>query len=110
MTHSETLGEFEHYVLLAAVRLGDGAFTAPIVEELETRTGRSVAPAAVYITLRRLEKRGLVRSALRTDDSAGPKRERRFVAVTPAGRRTLLRARANFEELWADLDLMGEVG
>jgi DNA-binding PadR family transcriptional regulator len=98
------LGEFEHYVLLAALRLGDNAFTAPIVEELETRTGRTVAPAAVYIALRRLENKGLIRSALRTDDSAGVTRERRFVRVTAAGRRTLLRARSNFERLWAGLD------
>ena len=105
-----TLGEFEHYVLLAALRLGDNAFTAPIVEELEKRTDRSVAPAAVYIALRRLESKGLVRSSLRTDASAGPRRERRFVAVTAQGRETLLRARTNFEELWAGLDLMREEG
>lgn len=110
MGQTDALGEFEHHVLLAAVRLGDNAFTAPIVEELEARTGRSVAPAAVYIALRRLEKKGLVRSSLRTDESAGLKRERRFVMVTAAGRGTLLRARSNFEELWAGLDLMEEKG
>lgn len=110
MGRKDTLGEFEHYVLLAAVRLGDDAFTAPIVEELEARTGREVAPAAVYIALRRLEKKGLIRSTLRTDESAGPKRERRFVEVTAAGRKTLLRARANFEQLWAGVDLAKEEG
>ncbi|MGD8328820.1 MAG: helix-turn-helix transcriptional regulator [Acidobacteriota bacterium] len=110
MAQTDALGEFEHHVLLAALRLGDNAFTAPIVEELEERTHRSVAPAAVYIALRRLEKKGLVRSRLRTDESAGAKRERRFVAVTAAGRETLLRARTNFEELWAGLDLMSEEG
>lgn len=105
MAQTDALGEFEHYVLLAALRLGDSAFTAPIVEELEARTSRSVAPAAVYIALRRLENKGLIRSSLRTDDSAGVTRERRFVRVTAAGRRTLLRARANFEQLWSGLDV-----
>lgn len=96
----ETLGQFEHYVMLAILRLGQGAFTAPIVEELEARTGRTVAPAAVYITLRRLEKRSLVRSKLKVDDSAGAKRERRFVVLTPHGIDVLHRAREEFARLW----------
>lgn len=108
MSRTDALGEFEHYVLLATARLGANAFTAPIVEELEARTDRSVAPAAVYIALRRLEKKGLVRSSLRMDDSAGAKRERRFVEVTPNGKQALSRARSNFQELWADLDFLGE--
>ena len=58
----DSLGEFEHMVLLAILRHGGEAYSVPIVLELEQRTGRSVAPAAVYIALRRLEKRGLLRS------------------------------------------------
>lgn len=110
----EALGEFEHHVLLVALRLGDGAFTALIVEELEARTGRSVAAAAVYIALRRLEKKGLVTSELRMDDSAGTNRERRFVGVTPAGVQVLAAARDDFQRLWEGmepaLDSSGERG
>ena len=53
----EGLGEFEQMVLLAVVRLsnGDGdVYGVPIVEEIEKRTKRKAARAAVYITLRRL--------------------------------------------------------
>ena len=53
----EVLGEFEHMVLLAILHLGDGLYGVPIVDEIQRRTGRAVAPAAVYITLRRLEQR-----------------------------------------------------
>ena len=56
------LGEFEHLVLLTLVRLGGRGHAAPVVAELETATGRTAAPAAVFIALRRLEQRGLVRS------------------------------------------------
>ena len=56
----EILGEFEHHVLLATVRLGDGAYSASIVEELETETERSPSAAAVYIALRRLEEGAFV--------------------------------------------------
>ena len=45
------LGEFEQMVLLAIVPLQGEAYGIPIVEEIERRTGRSVARAAVYITL-----------------------------------------------------------
>lgn len=106
MPDRPALGEFEHHVLLAVLRLGNDAFTAPIVEELERRTGRSVAPAAVYIALRRLEKRGLVQSALRTDDSAGATRERRFVAVTDAGVSQLREARSDLRRLWDGLEVL----
>ena len=104
MPDHEALGAFEHHVLLAALRLGEGAFTAPIVEEIEERTGRAVAPAAVYIALRRLEKKDLVRSELRTDDSAGAVRERRFIEVTGEGVEVLRAARADFQRLWEGLD------
>jgi hypothetical protein len=42
----EALGEFEHMVLLAIRHLGDGVYGVPIVDEIQLRTGRSVAPAA----------------------------------------------------------------
>jgi hypothetical protein len=48
------LGEFEQMVLLAALRVRGPVYGVPIVEEIEQRTGRSVSPAAVYVTLRRL--------------------------------------------------------
>ena len=57
---AEVLGGFEHSVLLAMMRLDSSAYSVPIVLELEKQTGRSVAPAAVYVTLRRLEKKGLL--------------------------------------------------
>jgi DNA-binding MarR family transcriptional regulator len=100
----DALGEFEHHVLLAALRLGEGAFTAPIVEELEERTGRSVAPASVYVTLRRLEKKGHVTTRIRTDDSAGANRRRRFVRVTDEGVEVLRSAQADLQRLWEGMD------
>ena len=58
----DALGEFEHQVLLAILQLGGESYSAPIVTEIESRSGRNASPAAVYIALRRLEQRGLVRS------------------------------------------------
>ena len=84
----ESMGELEYRVMLALLRLGDDAYTAPIVLELEQRTSRSVRAAAVYIALRRLEDKGLLGSTLRPPGSEGG-RDRRHFVVTPEGFRKL---------------------
>ena len=104
----ETLGEFEHHVLLAAVRLGDEAYSTSIVVELERVTGRAVSPAAVYIALRRLEESGLAASSLRTDADGG--RERRYFHPTPAGRAQLRASRERLLRLWDGVVAMLEDG
>ena len=101
MGGKSVLGEFEHHVLLTALRLEDGAYTANIVVELEARTGREVAAAAVYIALRRLEKNGLVRSRLRRGEPEG--RERRYFRVTADGVAMAREARRRLEALWDGL-------
>lgn len=96
------LGEFEHQVLLAVLHCGGAAYSVPIVLELETRTGREVAPAAVYIALRRLEEKLLAESELRPPEEGG--RSRRYFAVTPAGLEQLRESRRRFVSLWEGLD------
>jgi DNA-binding PadR family transcriptional regulator len=100
------LGEFEHHVLLAALRLGDDAYTASILLELEAKTDREVSAAAVYIALRRLEKSGLLKTRLKTAVERDERRERRYVRVTPAGIRLLAEARRRFDRLWEGIDLL----
>lgn len=104
MSEKAVLGEFEHHVLLASLRLDDGAYSAAIVLELEERTGREVAPAAVYIALRRLEENALVRSEMRESDGRGGRRERRHFEVTEEGVEMLRRSRRRFESLWEGLE------
>ena len=52
------LGEFEQLVLLAVVRLAEGAYGVPIRREIEKRTDRKVTVGALYSTLDRLEAKG----------------------------------------------------
>ncbi len=104
----QLLGEFEHRVLLALLRQGDEGYSVPIVAELAERTGREVAPAAVYIALRRLERRGLLTSALRAASAEEGGRERRYYSVTPETKARLAEAQAAFANLWEGLDLQPE--
>ena len=56
------ISEFEQLVLLALARLDSDAYGMTVSKEIEERTGRVVSLAAVYSTLGRLEKAGLVSS------------------------------------------------
>ena len=79
------LGAFEHLLLLALVRLGDGTYGVPIRDELEARTGRLVSPGAVYTALDRLERRGLVRSQLGDPTPARGGKRKRCYRLTAKG-------------------------
>jgi DNA-binding PadR family transcriptional regulator len=99
-----SLGQFEHLVLLAILRLGDAAYAPAILEELECRTGRPASPGSMYVTLDRLESKGFLRSRLAdaTDDRGG--RQRRYVTVTAAGLRELRASRSALLALWRGLE------
>jgi DNA-binding PadR family transcriptional regulator len=56
------VGEVEQLVLIALVRLGDGAYAVPIRALVEKETGIALSRGAVYITLDRLEAKGYVAS------------------------------------------------
>ena len=109
MHSAGALGEFEQIVLLAILQLGDEVYGVPIVEEIQRRTGRHVAPAAVYITLRRLEQKGLVTSWLGDPRPERGGKARRYVTVTPAGLENLRIARQVIDQMWRGLapDLRG---
>ena len=54
------LGDFEQVVLFALLRLGGESHGAALIREIEERAGRRVSPGALYTTLERLERKGLV--------------------------------------------------
>ena len=100
----DTLGEFEHLVLLAILRLGGEAYSVPLVLELEERTGREVAQAAVFIALRRLEAKGLLTSRFDERTAGESGRVRRYFKPTQAALRRLKKARRSLQRLWEGLD------
>lgn len=98
------LGEFEQQVLLVILRLGREAYSVPIVSEIEQRTGREVATSAVYIALRRLEKKGLLTSRLESPEQSGEPYPRRYFALTEASLEPLKAARRAMLSLWEGLE------
>ncbi|NNF12075.1 MAG: PadR family transcriptional regulator [Gemmatimonadetes bacterium] len=103
---SENLGGFEHRVLLAMMRLGACAYTVPIVDELERVGGRTVSPSAVYVTLRRLEKRALLTSEMAPPGPGEGGRDRRVFTVTADGVRLLRDTRRDLMDLWSGVEAL----
>ena len=108
MSH-QGLGEFEQMVLLAILQLTGDVYGVPIVEEIERRTGRSVARAAVYVTLRRLETKGLISSWMSEPTAERGGKARRLVKIEPTGLEALRESRETMEQMWrgADVRLKG---
>ncbi len=100
------LGDFELTVLLAILRLGDEAYGAEILREIDLRTGRSVPGGALYITLDRLESKGLIRSKLGDPSANRGGRPRRYVAVTPEGFAAVRESRDALLNMMGGLDAM----
>jgi PadR family transcriptional regulator PadR len=91
-------------VLLAVAHLKENAYGIPIVEEIERRTGRRVARAAVYITLRRLEEKGFVSSWMSEPVAERGGKARRYAKLEAAGVKALRDARRATESMWHGLD------
>jgi PadR family transcriptional regulator PadR len=100
------LGEFEHMVLLALARAGP-ANGARLHEELVLVTGRDVSIPAVYVTLSRMERKGLVRSRRADIEDA---RVRKVFQLTPAGVRALRSTREMLERLWRGVTPAAQTG
>jgi PadR family transcriptional regulator, regulatory protein PadR len=99
MAKGESLGEFEHLVLLAVLRLNEGAYGMRIRQEIHERTGRDVAIGAVYTTLDRMAEKGLVTSTVGDPTPERGGRARRFFRVTPDAVALLNRARRDLASM-----------
>jgi|SRR4030095_9784096 DNA-binding PadR family transcriptional regulator len=79
------LGEFEYLMLTAVARLGDGAYGVAIRHEVEDATGRPCSLGALYTTIDRLERKGLVRTSMGDPTPQRGGRPKRMVRITPRG-------------------------
>ncbi|MFM1895340.1 MAG: hypothetical protein RLZZ385_414, partial [Pseudomonadota bacterium] len=75
------LGEFEHIVLLALLRLGDEAYGMLVRQTIQELIKRDISIGAIYTTLDRLQAKGLVES--RTGEATARRggRAKKYYAV-----------------------------
>ncbi len=83
------LGEFEHFVMLALVRLEDNAYGITIRDTIHAKAGREVSLGAVYSTLRRLQGKGYVESRVGEPTPERGGRAKKYFRLTGKGSRTL---------------------
>jgi PadR family transcriptional regulator, regulatory protein PadR len=90
--YASVLGEFEQLVLLALLRLGNGAYGASIRREIQDRTRRDVPIGSVYVTLARLERKKMVVSYVGLPSKERGGRRRKHYLLNEPGQRALGRA------------------
>ena len=99
MSSRDYLGEFEHIVVLALLRLEDRAYGVTVRQEIEVRINREVSIGAIYATLERLESKGYVTSQLGDPTPERGGRSKRFFRVTAKGIAAVSRTHNAFKSM-----------
>src|SRR5580698_2890193 len=107
MSGRDYLGEFEHIVILALLRLGDRAYGVTVRQEIEARTGREASIGAIYATLDRLENKGYVKSQLGEPTPERGGRSKRFFRITTKGTLAVNRTHRALRSMIQGLGLAG---
>lgn len=110
MAGSENPGDFEQLVLLAVLRLGEGAYGMTVRREIEERTGRDVSLGAVYSTLDRMERKEWVESHRGDPTDERDRRAKRFFRVRSSGRSALADALSRLDRMREGLGDLAPAG
>ena len=94
------LGEFEQITLLALLQLDNCGYGAVIRQLLHDKIGRDVAIGALYATLERLEKKGMVRSWLGNATPERGGRAKRYFEVSAKGKLALQQCKTALDTMW----------
>ena len=79
------IGEFEYLILTATARLGEEAYGASVREAIQQATGRGCSIGALYTTLDRLQKKGLIKTWMGDPTPERGGRSKRLVRITAKG-------------------------
>jgi DNA-binding PadR family transcriptional regulator len=97
-------GELETLILMAILRLGDGAYGVSVGDEIAERTGRRLTRGAIYSALRRLERKGLVEGTLGEATPSRGGRAKRFVSLTETGLEAVRATARDFDRMRSGVD------
>jgi PadR family transcriptional regulator, regulatory protein PadR len=104
MATEQPLGEFEHLVLLAILRLDRDAYGVSIARALQELAGRHVSRGALYVTLDRLEAKGLIRWKISPGGKERGDLPRRCYTVTAHGVAVLRATREVLRRMWRGVE------
>ena len=111
MARMAVLGELEQLVLLAALRLGKGAYAPAIARILEEKADREMSRGTLYATLDRLEEKGFLEWEVEASTSRRSGNRKRRFQVTKTGIQALAESRNTLIELWGGMEhILSETG
>lgn len=97
----EPVGQFEQIVLTAILSLRDEAYGVSIHQKAsQLAAPKKISLGAVYVTLDRLEDKGLVRSWLSDPTPERGGRSKRFYRLEALGERALEESAATAKRVW----------
>lgn len=101
MGKQDSLGQFEQLVLTAILSLGDDAYGVTIQAKAgEMARPRPVSLGAVYVTLDRLEEKGMVSSWLTDPTPERGGRAKRCYRLEALGERALEESAVTAKRIW----------
>ena len=98
------LGTLEQMVLLSILQVGEDAYPPLVLEQLQHAMKRSVSRGSLYVTLDRLQQKGMIRSTPGPREPERGGHPKRYVSVTKKGIAALRECRESLMTLWAGLD------
>lgn len=97
---TKRLTDLEQLLLLAVLQAGDDAHAGAVQEVLEERGERKATLGSLYVTLSRLEERGMVASSMGEPTAARGGKAKRLYQVTRDGMIALRRSRRILDRMW----------
>jgi PadR family transcriptional regulator, regulatory protein PadR len=112
MAQADSLGQFEQLVLTAILALPENAYGVSIHAKVsELAAPKSVSMGAVYITLDRLEDKGMIASWLSEPTAERGGRAKRCYRLEGLGERALSESVVTAKRMWdAFTEAMGRPG
>jgi DNA-binding PadR family transcriptional regulator len=98
------LGGFEELVLLAVASLKGDGYGVTIQERLEEETGHRVSVGAVYATLDRLERKGLLGSRYGPATAERGGKRKRIYRIKALGTQALAESRRIRSRFWTTIE------
>ena len=92
----------EEQILLAIHRLSENAYLVTIREKLGETTGRYLDLGTIYIPLKRLHKRGYLKSHLGESTAIRGGKAIKYYRITRQGYDTLSELKKSQDKLWRD--------
>lgn len=97
---AKRLTDLEQLLLLAVLQSGDDAHAGAVQAVLEERGERKASLGSLYVTLTRLEERGMVASSMGEPTATRGGKAKRLYRVTPDGLVTLQHSRRVLDRMW----------